>query len=1208
MLRGKIIIRVGMVLGLCCLFGTANASAADTTTIRVISTTDLHNQISSADYESASTNHTASLAKLNTMIKGARQELTEGGSITVDAGDSIYGYGAEYVMNRNTNSLQPIYKAMSLVGYDAITLGNHDFDYGYGFIKNQLNISGLSKLCLVSNVTDLSTGKNAWASTRIVTRTVKTVNGKQVKIKIGIVGATRPAMSSYYDYDGILESSGVMSNVKRCADSLKKQGVDVVVALVHSGMGDNTSTDASDDVAYALTKLANVDCVVCGHEHRNFPSSDPNASRYYKNPNVDKNTGLMNGKPVIMVADHAKGIGVADLTLRVDGSKVQVTGAKAEIRGCSSDVISDPDIEAVTNSYNEGIQAIYDQVIAQLQEGDSITSFFGLTEDNYGIQLNNEAKIRYGLQFKASREGKKYASYPVIATTKLYLDGSEGSDDYINISGDITKRDLLNIQRYEHNTNSMYWITGAQLKAWLEWSASIYATSTGSFASDQVMEKLIRENKTASLVSNAWSTNWGQYAIFDGIEYEIDATQPARYNHGGTVIDKNANRIKNLTCNGVAVTDNMKFLLVSNVISKLNAVYGGLTQQRITKRSPLNTVDYLEQYVKEMGSFGPIAVQPDHNWWVNTGGSRIVRSSILSDPFAAMHTWYQKTLELTDDFSYLLADFAEEREADTYGPLLVVAPTITVTTNQSIPVRVQATDGSGVQYCKYLSGVYEETDDKWKTAAVVKNNQVTIKSNGKYTFLAVDKKGNRTVRSITISNINTKVLQAPEVDEPSNKKKAITGYALSGVTIRIQIGSKSYNTTARSDGSFSCTVGKHSVGATAKVYAEDRSGRKSAVVKVQFQRGGPNSPTLNTVTNKTKTLTGKINDKNSTMMVFVGSQYVYVPRKGGTAVYKTCKKYTKKRKIKLANYSVSKGKYKITIPEQVAGRNITVFSVDIRGRVSLITSRKVKSAAPNKPQVNAVCDAEKAVSGKIPSAKKACNVTVTVSGKKYTSKSKKSGKFEVKTPALKTGMKLSVYASDTSKGKKRKSASAACTVTSKQKYVSASGKTKITVKQVTTRTKQITGTAKAGTYLYLNTGGIYTRLDVNKDGRFYYTLPYTLEAEKVIYLVDRQKSGKINEVKQIKVKAVKPLKPVIEQKTVTAKTKKLTILSQEHAMLVVKIGAKTSYISKCKYSKAKKAYVYTVKLPASKKNQKIVCYLKNSVGNGAKAFVIRRKA
>ncbi len=1198
----KIIIGIGICGA---ILPAVSVSASDTATVRVISTADLHSQVSSKDYESAGESSGGSLAKLSTMIESAKEEITEGTCITVDTGDSIYGYAAEYVKAQNGAAVQPIYEGMGKIGYDAIVLGNHDFDYGFDYIYQQLERSGLSRICLVSNVIRNSDGRAPWASTKMITRTVKTAQGKQAQIRIGIVGATRPSLSNMYDYDGTLVTSGIISSVRDHAAALKRAGADVVIAIVHAGMGDDKSTDSDKDVAYALSKVADVDCIMAGHAHRNFPSEDGNVQIYYDLPGVNRSTGLVNGKPVLISADHGRSLGICDLTLSIQGNKVSVAGAKPMIRRTSQYVKPDPEIEAITDKYDDGIQKQYQADLAHLRSGDRVTGYFTLLEDNTLLQLNNEAKIRFGMQYQATREGQPYAGYPVISTTRIYMDGSEGKKDFFDVSGEITWGDLLNVQRYEHNWNYIYWITGAQLKEWLEWSASIYAQTGERFTNDSVLEHLSDAGNPTSLLSNGWNGSYNQYALFDGIHYEIDITGPPKYDSAGHVIHAQANRIKKLTCQGAAVTNSSRFLMVSNEITTFNLVLSDLTKQRLVKKSEKNTVDYLKDYIQEMNRYAPIADQPDHNWQILTNaGERILRTSALSESLAPDRPWYQKTLKMTENNGYYLADLSKESK-DEYGPLLVLAPSTTEPTNEGVVISVRTEDSSGVASCQYLAGNVAEEDEKWKQAVAVSGGKVKVMNNGEYTFRATDTLGNTTIRHINISNIDPNTLPAPEVMVPVNKKTVVTGYARAGLTVFITVAGKTYTTTAKSNGTFSCEVGKHRAGIAVYVYVQDGQGRKSKTVKVVFDRTGPNPPTMDPVTNKATRIEGKIGETCVTMVAYVGSKYAYVSR-GGTARYRASRKYDPKRQIIEVDTRLSNDRYRIPIPVVNAGVSVRVFAIDLKNRVSIVAARTVRKAAPNKPAINIVCDAENAITGKVPSTKKACKVIVKISGKKYTAKSAKNGKFEVETPRLKSGMLVSVYASDKSKGKTRKSASASCKVTSKKQFV-AKAKKNISVGKITSRTVTLKGKAKKGTDLYLNYGSSYTKLDLDKKGKFSYQLPRAIKSSEPVYFVDRHKDGSILAVRQIKVKAVKPLKPQLSS-AVTTKSKEMKILSKEDATLVVKIGSKTSKVSKDYYSKGKKSYVYTVKLPKAAAAQTIVCYLRNKKGNSAKATIIRRKA
>lgn len=1199
------------IAAVCVLMVGKQAKAAETATLRVISTTDIHNQINNEDYDIAGKMTTKSLARLNTMIKGARAEMTQGGSITVDIGDSIYGYGAETIMGdelQPNNNLQPIFYAMSKIGYDAMVLGNHDFDYGYTFIKNQIEQAGLSDACVVANVKDMGTGKYPWKRTKMITKELTTAKGNTVSIQIGIVGVTRAELSTYYDYNGILQGESLLKTVRTQSAALKKQGADVVVVLAHCAMGAANADDTAQDAGYALTKLENVDCVMLGHQHRNYPSTDSNVQSFYKLPNTEPQTGLMNGKPVVMVADHAAGIGIADMILKIDGEEVSVVGAKTEVRKCHSLVMEDPEIQNLTAEYDSLIKETFDEILASVKEGSAITGYFAPLEDNYAIQLNNEAKIRYGLKFIHSSAGAEYANFHVIAATKYYMDGNEGRDDYIEVGNNFTMKDVLNTQEYKHNNNYVYWITGAQLKEWMEWSASIFARKDDVITSDESLASLMEENGASSVISNQWLSNWQVYTIFDGLEYEIDASLPPRYNASGELLNPDSRRISKLTYNGNEVTDDIRFIVVWHNVNSSQAVISALANQRLTSRE-FRSVSYLREYVAEIGSFGPIGNDVDNNWSVSFGDTagHIVRSSSLSELYAALKPWYRKTLKVTDEYAYYQADLSNgTKTEDTSGPLLVISPSTREITNQDVTIHIQASDASGISELLYLQGQYnEEEDEAWETAPKVENNEVVVAANGIYCICAVDGNGNKTIKCISINNINTGVLQIPTVDKFTNKKTAVTGEAQPGLAVHISIADQVYNTTADENGMYSCTVGKQNAGSVISVYVSDSEGRISEKVESKVLRRGPNSPTLNAVTNKTVTLTGKINDTNSTVLAYIGKK-VYVPKSEGAAIYKECAKYSKNKTITNAlSYSVEDGVYYIKVPTLVANKKITIFAVDSAGKCSLTEAQVAKEEAPNQPKVDSICEVERCVSGKIPEATKVCRVTVTAGDQSFTAKSEKNGKFIVKTKGFKAGTVVRVSASDSQGGKTRTSAVTECIVDKKEEFVVSSSKSKITVKAINNYSTELQGKVKASDNIVINFGETSAVVDLNADGSFHYTLPSPLVGGTSLHITRYNKNtGALEEVKTITVKTKQPEKPEIMEKKVSAKAQSIRVLVGEKATVVVKTAGKKIKVTDCRYNTKKKKFVYTVEIPKGK--GKLSCYVKNSVGTSKSTAIIRK--
>lgn len=1206
----KIIVAAAVVT--CVLAAGRRAGASESVSLRVISTTDIHSQVNDEDYDVAGKSYAQSLARLSTMIKGAREEITEGISITVDVGDDIYGYGAEAVMGGElpaNNNIQPVFLAMQKIGYDAITLGNHDFDYGYDYIKQQLGDTGLEQLCVVANAKDLATGEYPWARTKILTKEVATSKGNRVELKIGIVAATRQELSTYYDYNGILQGESILKSVREQAAALKKQGADVVIAMAHCGFGAANAGDAAADSGYALTKLKDVDCVILGHQHRNYPSMDSNVKFVYEYPGVDKETGLMNGKPVTMVADHAAGIGIADLKLKVDGETVTVTGASAELRRCSSFVPLDKEVAQATDIYDALIRGKYGEELAKVEEPGEITGYFPMLEDNYAVQLDNEAKIRFGMKYIHSSAGKNYSQYHVIAATNLFMDGSEGKEDYLNIGESFTMKDVLNTQQYLHSNNYAYWITGAQVREWLEWSAGIFAESGEKITSDEVLKKLTNSQEADSLLADGWVENYDRYVIIDGLEYEIDASVPPKYNYYGDLLNENARRITRLTYNGKEVADDTRFILVDSYMAKGTPVIGPfLYNQRLSSREYRCTY-YLKEYVRELGSFGKLTNQVDNNWSVTFGDSlkKIVRSSSLSVGAAKLKPWYVDTLEETEERAYYLADFETEETGDTAGPLLVLCPSATVETNRDVKVYVQASDASGISRLLYLNGSFDKDAGEWQDAAEIVEGAFTVTENGVYSVCAEDGQGNRTVKNIQVSNINRDILQSPVVEKFTNKQTTLKGETQPGFTVLAQVGKKSYSAKASEDGSFRCNVGRHNAGEEISVYVTDASGKVSRLVKSAVLRRGPNVPVLSSVSNKTVTLTGSVNDTNSTILVENGTK-VFVPASKGKAIYKGCTRYSKKMGIsEVEGYTVDKnGKFSIKIPAQKESVEMIVYGVDTQGRVSHLVKRTVEDAAPNKPAVYTVSDGQKYVMGKIPSPKRGGRVIVRAGDDKYTGNFGESGNFVVRTGGLEEGTLLSVTATDTKGGQLRTSLATTSKVVSQVKYKITAGKSKISVGSVSNRSTTIQGKVNAAGAAYINYGDSCARLTVNKSGSFRYHLPQALsDGEDITVTRHNKTTGELEEVKEVAFHLVKPYEPQLKDKKISTKKTTVTVYGREEATLIVKTRDGARVVEDCSYSKARKRYVYKVKLP--KGEGKVRMYLQNDAGNSKRLEVTRKK-
>lgn len=1193
------------IMCVCSVTVCSAKAAAETTTVRVISTTDIHGKTTTTDYDSSCEHNSGSLAQAATLIDKARSEITAGGSITVDVGDSIYGYSADVIRKQGNATVQPVYKAMKTIGYDAITLGNHDFDYGYQYVATQLEQAGLSSKCVLSNVYDVETGQTIWNQNMLLTKTLKTSKGNKVKVKIGIVGVTRPSLTNNYSHTGVLKTADMLETVEEQVRALKKKGADIVIVLAHSSFGDEDPAYGSDSMVYAMTKVPGVTAIASGHAHKNFPSTNRNIQYAYKLPGVNKKTGLVNGVPVVMEADQASSIGIMDIKLKVTGKKVSVLSTKSSLRYVSSSTASSEKVVKSVQGSDSLIKSTYAEALANLAAATSrITSNLGVLEDNYAIQLNNEAKIQKGLEYISSNEGAAYASYPVIAATAYYECGKDSKDNLINIGNEITWKDILTVQPYRRDVNNFYTITGSQLKEWLEYVASAFQSSGGATASsDASLAELSKNLSVPVLLKDEWQDDWSSFEVFDGIEYEFDLSKPARYTYYGSVANGSASRVKTLTYDGKPVTSDMKFLLVTNDISTSTPVIGSKVYYQRVKKNTTRSAEELKAYVQSLFAYGDIENQTDENWRVvaNSGDSFLFRTGSLLDNLYS-DIWTFKNVRNTSNYQYYQATYADRgSNNDGAGPSLVLALGIRVKTDRNVPVVVQATDAYGVNHCKYLYGKYDADSSMWNGAYDARNGFMAD-ANGIYSVMAEDIFGNRTVKWISVNNIDTSILQQPEVNQITNRTSTLSGYAESGKTVNVTADGKNYTTVASWSGTFELTLPYQKADSKISVYVSDETGRKSDVVTVTVKRTGPNTPTAGEITNKSTSVSGKVNDTTSKIVAFVGDSIVCVPKNGGKAIYEESSKYTSSRRIVETTYTVSGGTYTLNIPNQYANTKVSVFAIDKIGRVSTIVNKTIKEVAPNRPVLYDICNAENQIYGRLPKAGSGGQtITITVNDRTYETKVDEQGQYTCKIPGLTEGTEVYVTASDLADGKTRTSIRNKQVVKGVKSYFADEDDSCISLPEVTTKSTEVTGTIDVAVdRILIKAGSRRYETEVDQGGNYWLELDETLKEGTSICVVLRNDDNELLEVKRTYVKLAKPAKPELLNSQIDEKTTTVRIYSEDKATAVVVLDGKKYTAKKAEKDDEGDGYVYSVKVKKTKAGKKYSIYMMNQSGNSGK--------
>lgn len=1038
--------------------------------LRLIFTTDLHGQITTTNYENGDILKEGSIARANTLIQQARQEKGTSNTLLFDVGDVLYDYSTDYIYERDNSAEQPIYKAMATMGYDAITLGNHEFDYELTYVQTQLYNAGLADLCVLSNVTYVNTGKHVWNANKIIQKRLQTEDGKFIDVKVGVIGETIPTLSKKRtNHTSVLKTEDILENATKQAAELKAAGADIVVVLAHSGIGIEKPEKMADNVSYALTKISDVDVVLCGHLHRNFPNVEN--EQYYNLPGVDKETNLVNGKNLVMCADQGKYIGIADLKVKQEGERLQITDRKSELRSANDHVAIDEKLN--TNSMGEWKQSLianYSTVLAEIEKDEQYDNYFGTLEDTSVVQLVNKAKMKYALKYINSKD-TTYKGRHVVGVSSYEKYGMSDSYNYIDFSNNFLQSYLSGIQRYK-TALYLYKVTGAQLREWVEWTASAYETSSNSGDDSEKKLLLLRENLKQNVLQDEWENNWSNFFVFDGIEYTIDTTQEPRYDFNGNKVS-DSNRVKKFTVNGIEIQDSDIFVVASNKVTESNALMKNIAKNKFHSSSDRCQV-IVKEYIENVSMNGTLKKLQDNNWNVEFAENKnyIVSSGANSEKVAKKKEWIVESLSDEDNYRLYEADFSKKITEDVSGPNIVAAPLNTEITNKNITVIVEATDISGVAELKYEMGRHLSTSDVWNDATNISSGKFVCAENGVYSILAVDSKGNRSIYYVRINNINKSVLQAPIVNSYTNRKTKISGTAEANAKVYFELqNGKKYSTTVNSKGKFSYSLSPQQAGKVVYVYVVDKNGRASARTVVNVKRTGPNKPSVDTVKTNQKKVTGKVNDTYVTPLLLVDEKTVYVSEDGGEQLYRNSSLYNKEYRVVKTKIIVdSKGKFQVTLPRVLtADTLVQVYTLDSLVRNSLGKNTRVVQTIPNKPTIEQSKITNLTTRIGVYMDEK-CSVYAQMNGKTYHTKNckydfdKKMYYYTVKIPKTNSGVVVKMYAIN-SKGK-----STSVIMTKKEMAPNTPKLTKI----------KVNGKSIKGKVRFINTEGKDTSRDVSK--------------------------------------------------------------------------------------------------------------------------------
>lgn len=516
--------------------------------LRILSTTDLHTNLVNYDYYQDKPSQTVGLAKTALLIEDAKKE--NGNTILVDSGDTIQGtpFGTyEALINPvKEGQTHPMYKAFEKLGYDAETLGNHEFNYGLDFLNRMVNTAGLP--IVNANVRDAKTGDYYFTPYKIIEKPFADTKGQPITIKVGITGVLPPQIMVWdkANLEGKVTVDDPVKSVEKLVPVMKNAGADIILALAHSGIGDDEYQSGEENEGYFLASIDGVDAVATGHSHANFPNGD-GSSFYAKYKGVDDINGLINGKPVVMAGKFGDHLGIMDMTLTYKENKWQVIKSKSQLRKIDSKSdAADQELIDLVKDEHQGTISYVRQEVGQTTA--PINSYFAQVLDDPSIQIVNNAQVWYAKQQLA---GTADANLPIISAAAPFKAGTRGDATYYTDipAGPLAIKNVADLYLYD-NVTALIKLTGAQIKEWLEMSAGQFnQIDPNSKAPQQLIN------------SNYRSYN---YDVLDGLTYQFDITQPNKYDFEGKLVNPDASRVRNLQYQGKAIDPNQTFIVVSN--------------------------------------------------------------------------------------------------------------------------------------------------------------------------------------------------------------------------------------------------------------------------------------------------------------------------------------------------------------------------------------------------------------------------------------------------------------------------------------------------------------------------------------------------------------------------------------------------------------------------------------------------------------------
>lgn len=594
--------------------------------LRLVETTDLHMHLFPYDYYTASRSPGTGLALAAGVI--ARLRAASPNLMLFDNGDFLQGSPlGDYAAARHRSGrpdLHPAIAAMNGLRYDAVALGNHEFNYGLPFLERSL--AGAAFPVVSANaVTRLGAGprddRTLVAPCALLDRIVVDGAGQPHPIRIGVIGLV-PPQTAIWDREhvaGRVVFRDMVETAAALVPQMREAGADLIVALAHTGIGAAQATAGMENAAIPLAAIPGIDVLMLGHAHLVFP-----APHHAARPGVDAAAGLINGKPAVMAGCFGSHLGIVDLRLARDGGGWRTLAARSQAqpmaaRGANGTLRADAPGQTAFLAGARNLHAATRRYMARPvgQTGQPLSSHFALVADTAALRLVAAAMADH---VRAALKGTGLAGLPVVAAAAPFKAGGRGGPfNFTDIpAGPLARRHVADLYPFT-NTICAVLVSGAGLRDWLERSAALY-------------RRLRRGDADQPLIDPDFPSY--NFDMMLGLRYRVAPARPALFDAEGRRLRSGPGRILDLRHRGRAIAATDRFVVATNSYRLATWRTGpGCPAPEVVAEAPLQVREVLAHWIAAQA--GPVPLPPP-GWslCLPPGAGVLFDTSPLADPSA----------------------------------------------------------------------------------------------------------------------------------------------------------------------------------------------------------------------------------------------------------------------------------------------------------------------------------------------------------------------------------------------------------------------------------------------------------------------------------------------------------------------------------------------------------------------------------------------